>query len=49
MNIHKFEQDGPTLESSSYLNMTLRYLCPLDPGIMSPWTFGQLNLGTLGL
>ena len=34
-------QDGPSLESSSYLNVTLRYLGPWDP-----WT---LDLGTLGL
>ena len=25
-------QDGPSLESSSYLNVTLRYFGPLDPG-----------------
>ena len=25
------QQDGPSLESSSYLNMTLRYLGPWDP------------------
>ena len=27
----KEKQDGPSLESSSYLNMTLRYLGPWDP------------------
>ena len=37
------EQDGPSLESSSYLNVSLRYLGPLDPG-----TLGPLDLGTLG-
>ena len=25
------EQDGPSLESSSYLNVTFRYLGPCDP------------------
>ena len=38
----KVEQDGPSLESSSYLNVTLRYLGPWDP-----WTFW--TLGPLGL
>ena len=33
------KQDGPSLESSSYLNVTLRYLGPLDPG-----TLGLLDL-----
>ena len=33
------EQDGPSLESSSYLNVTLRYLGPWNP-----WTLGLLNL-----
>ena len=31
-------QDGPSLESSSYLNMTFRYLGPLDP-----WNLGLLD------
>ena len=45
-------QDGPYLESSSYLDMTLRYVGPLDP---ESWDFGTLgpsdpgNLGTLRL
>ena len=39
----KVKQDGPSLESSSYLNVSLRYLGPLDPG-----TLGPLDLGTLG-
>ena len=46
------KQDGPSLESSSYLNVTLRYLGPLDPGTIGPldvWTFWPLDLGTLGL
>ena len=46
------KQDGPSLESSSYLNKTLRYFGPLDPGIMGPWdtgTFGPLDLWTLGI
>ena len=33
------EQDGPSLESSSYLNVSLRYLGPWDPG-----TLGLLDL-----
>ena len=41
----KDKQDGPSLESSSYLNVTLRYLDPWDPvtlrsmdlGILGPW------------
>ena len=40
---HKFIQDGPSLESSSYLNVTLRYLGPLEPG-----TIGPLEPGTMG-
>ena len=37
------KQDGPTLKSSSYLNVSFRYLGPLDP-----WTLGPLDLETLG-
>ena len=40
------EQDGPSLESSSYFNMTLRYLGPWDPGTLEPpdpGTFGLLD------
>ena len=37
------EQDGPSLESSSYFNVGLRILGPWDPG-----TLGPLYLGTLG-
>ena len=43
------EQDGPSLESSSYLNVTLKYLGPwgpLDLGIPGP---GPLDSVTLGL
>ena len=40
-------QDGPYLESSSYLNMTLIYLGPLDPGTMDPW-YGLVWFGLLG-
>ena len=51
-NLHlsqnKLKQDGPSLESSSYLNMTLRYLSPLDPGTMT-WMLEPLDPGTLGL
>ena len=32
-------REGPSLESSSYLNVTLRYLGPWDP-----WTLGLLDL-----
>ena len=38
----KTKQDGPSLESSSYLNVSLRYLGPWDFG-----TLGPLVLGTL--
>ena len=44
------KQDGPSLESSSYLNVTLRYLTPWDPGTLGslgpwdPWTLGLLDL-----
>ena len=40
------KQDGPSLESSSYLNMNLRYLGPWDHGTLrpsDPWTFGLLD------
>ena len=37
------KQDGPSLESSSYLSLSLRYLGPWDP-----WTLEPLDLGTLG-
>ena len=37
------ENDRPSLESSSYLNVTLRYLGPWDP-----LTLGFLDLRTLG-
>ena len=33
----KKEQDGPSLESSSYLNVTLIYVGPLDLGTVGPW------------
>ena len=39
----KLKHIGPSLESSSYLNVTLRYLGPLDHG-----SFGRLDLLTLG-
>ena len=31
------KQDGPSLESSSYLNVSLRYLGPWDPWTPGPW------------
>ena len=40
------EQDGPSLESSSYFNMTLRYFGLWDPGTLKPpdpGTFGLLD------
>ena len=46
------KQDEPYLQSSSCLDMSLRYAGPLDP---KSWDFGTLgptdpgNLGTLGL
>ena len=39
----KLKHIGPSLESSSYLNVTLRYLGPLDHR-----SFGRLDLLTLG-
>ena len=39
----KWKHIGPSLESSSYLNVTLRYLGPLDHR-----SFGRLDLLTLG-
>ena len=38
----KQEQDGPSLESSSYLNVSLRYLGPQDPGTLGPVDFGTI-------
>ena len=38
-SIYNIKQDGPSLESSSYLNVSLRYLGPWDP-----WTLGLLDL-----
>ena len=43
------KQDGPSLESSSYLNVSLRYLGPWDPwdlgtpGPWNPWTLGLFD------
>ena len=37
-------REGPSLESSSYLNVTLRYLGPWDP-----WTLGIMDFGTSSL
>ena len=48
----RYKQEGPSLESSSYLNVSLRYLGPLDPGTMGPcdaWTFQSWTLGLLDL
>ena len=41
--LYESKQDGPSLESSSYLNVSLRYLGPWDPLTLEP-----LDLGTLG-
>ena len=38
----KYQQDGPSLESSLYLNVSLRYLGPWDH-----WTLGLLDLKQL--
>ena len=44
------KQDGPSLESSSYLSLSLRYLGSLGPwdlgtpGPWNPWTLGLLDL-----
>ena len=42
----KRKQDGLSLESSSYLNMTLRYLGPLDRGTLGHlwWWMDTLQL-----
>ena len=45
--IQHYKQDGPSLESSSYLNLSLRYPGPWDlgtPGPWNPWTLGLLDL-----
>ena len=34
---NRVSQDGPSLESSSYLNVTLRYLGPWVLGTLGPW------------
>ena len=34
------KQDGPSLESSLYLNVSLRYLSPWDPGTLEPLVLG---------
>ena len=36
------KQDGPSLKSSSYLSLSLRYLGTLGP--WNPWTLGLLDL-----
>ena len=41
------EHDGPSLESSSYLNVSLRYLGPWDLWTPGPWN--HLTLGLLDL
>ena len=38
------KQDGPSLESSSYFNVTLRYLGPLDLGTPGPWDYWTMGL-----
>ena len=51
MLVHNSKQDGPSLESSSYLSVTLRYLRPWDSGTLGPLdpgTLGPFDLGTLG-
>ena len=43
------EQDGPSLESSSYLNVTLRYLGPGDPWTLGPSSISYYLLVCYGL
>ena len=38
------KQDGPSLESSSYLNVSLRYLGPWDPVTPGPWNQGTIYI-----
>ena len=40
--VSDIQQDGPSLESSTYSNVSLRY-----PGPWAPWTLGPLDLGPL--
>ena len=50
MVVAEIKQDGPSLESSSYLNVTFRYLGPWDPGTLGlkdAGTLGPLDLGTI--
>ena len=47
LEVNKDKQDGPSLESSSYLNVSLRYLGPQDLVPWDPWTLGPLDLGTI--
>ena len=45
------KQDGPSLESGSYLNVTLRYLGPWVSGTLGPWdplTLALLDYRTSG-
>ena len=41
---NKLRQDGPSLESSSYLNLSLRYLDPWDPWTLEPLYFSYFPL-----
>ena len=43
------KQDGPSLESSSYLNVTLRYLGPWDPWTLGPSSISYYLLVCYGL
>ena len=43
-NDYNLKQDGPSLESSSYLNLSLRYLGPQDPWTQRPWDSWTLGL-----
>ena len=42
MRTENIEQEGHSLEASSYLNLTSKYL-----GTWDPWTFGPLDRGPL--
>ena len=45
----KTQQDGPSLESSSYLNVTLRYFGPLDTWTLGPSSISYYLLVCYGL
>ena len=42
-----YKQYGPSLESNSFLNMSLRYLSPWYPGTLEPLDLDPWSLGLL--